>query len=105
MRASVQGIPDAAARGLLQQLPSILEHVRAATAVGARVLVAAAAGYDGDAAVVVVAHLMASRGLPCHEATIEASRWRAALQLKVSLKPYTLSPKSHEFLMPWRAAL
>ena len=67
----------------------MLAYVVAATAATSpdggrgRVLVAATAGYDGDAAVVVIAHLMASQGLSCHEATIEASRWRAALQLKV----------------------
>ena len=77
------------AQGLLAQLPGLLSFLAAAADSGRSggppgcVLVAAAAGHDGDAAVVAIAHVMRARRMTCYEALLLASRRRAALQLKV----------------------
>ena len=96
LRLRSQGLEDPeAAQGLLAQLPGLLSFL-AAAAEGGRsggppgcVLVAAAAGHDGDAAVVAIAHVMRARRVSCYEALLLASRRRAALQLKVRVRSCT----------------
>ncbi len=84
-----QELEDPTAQCLLAQLPGLLSFLAAAADSGRSggppgcVLVAAAAGHDGDAAVVAIAHVMRVRRLTCYEALLLASRRRAALQLKV----------------------
>jgi hypothetical protein len=85
----VQGADEPTSQELLSQLPGLLAFLKAATEPGRGggppgcALVAAAAGHDGDAAVLAIAHVMRARRLSCYEALLLASRRRAALQLKV----------------------
>ena len=86
----MQGADEPAPQDFLSQLPGLLAFLKAATegrraggAPAGCVLIAAAAGHDGDAAVLAVAHVMRAQRLSCYEALLLASRRRAALQLKV----------------------
>ena len=93
----LQELEDPTARCLLAQLPGLVSFLAAAADSGRSggppgcVLVAAAAGHDGDAAVVAIAHVMRARRMTCYEALLLASRRRAALQLKVRAGLYLQS--------------
>lgn len=70
--------PDTAFR---RQLPRLLDQLAALPA-DARVLIAAAAGLDGEAAVLAAARLAVLRGTTAYQALISVSHRRLALQLK-----------------------
>ena len=60
-----------------------------------RVLVAAAAGLDGEAAVLAAARLALLQGITAYQALIHVSHRRLALQLKVHALQYKASTNSH----------
>ena len=71
---------------LVQELPLLLQHIAAATTTrmdmpGGRVLIAGTAGYEGDAAVAAVAHLMHTAASSAHEALVQASQHHMALRV------------------------
>lgn len=60
-----------------------------------RVLVAAAAGLDGEAAVLAAARLALLQGITAYQALIHVSHRRLALQLKVHALQYKASATPH----------
>ena len=60
-----------------------------------RVLVAAAAGLDGEAAVLAAARLALLQGITAYQALVHVSHRRLALQLKVHDLQYKASTNSH----------
>ncbi len=72
---------------LVQELPLLLQHIAAATTSrvdvpGGRVVIAGTAGYEGEAAVAAVAHLMHSAASSAHKALVQASQHHMALRVR-----------------------
>ena len=71
----------------MQELPLLLQHIAAATTSrmdvpGGRILIAGTAGYEGEAAVAAVAHLMHSAASSAHKALVQASQHHMALRVR-----------------------
>ena len=87
----------------MQELPLLLQHIAAATSSrvdvpGGRILIAGTAGYEGEAAVAAVAHLMHSAASSAHKALVQASQHHMALRVRAQCCAAHSAAGSNTFL-------
>ena len=85
---------------VVQELPLLLQHIAAATTSrrdvpGGRVLIAGTAGYEGEAAVAAVAHLMHSAASSAHKALVQASQHHMALRVRAHVPRCSLRRRAN----------
>ena len=88
----------------MQELPLLLQHIAAATTSrrdvpGGRVLIAGTAGYEGEAAVAAVAHLMHSAASSAHKALVQASQHHMALRVRAHVLRCSMRRRAKYFCL------